>query len=105
LFRPCVYILTNRAGGVLYIGVTRDLERRLAEHRDGRGSRFAAKYNLHRLVWFRQFAMMADAIKEEKRLKAWKRQWKLDLIEATNPNWQNRTPPNAPATKTSPSSS
>ena len=89
----------------MYIGVTRDLERRLAEHRDGRGSRFAAKYNLHRLVWFKPFAMLADAIKEEKRLKAWKRQWKIDLIETTNPTWKNLTPSNAPAMKTSPSSS
>ena len=105
MFRPCVYILTNKLEGVLYIGVTRDLCRRLAEHREARGSRFAAQYNLHRLVWFKPFAMMADAIKEEKRLKAWKRQWKLDLIAATNPTWQNLTPSQSPAWQNGPPSS
>ena len=64
-----VYILTNDRRTVLYAGVTNDLERRLAEHKDGAGSQFARRYNAHRLVWAEQFLRADDAIAMEKRIK------------------------------------
>jgi putative endonuclease len=88
-FQPCVYMLTSRRNGTLYIGVTRDLASRVWLHRQGRGSKFTARYNVHRLVWVEFHPMLADAIAREKRLKNWRRAWKLDLIEAENPDWRD----------------
>jgi putative endonuclease len=82
-----VYILTNKPWGTLYIGVTNDLERRLQEHRDGGGSRFVRRYNLHRLVFVEQHARIDVAIQRETSLKRWLREWKTDLISARNPEW------------------
>ena len=84
-----VYILTNKPGGTLYIGVTADLERRLAEHRSGVGSAFVRKYNLHRLVFAEHHARIEQAIQRETNLKRWPRAWKTELIEAMNPPWQD----------------
>ena len=70
-----VYILTNTRGGVLYIGVTNDLARRVEQHRAGCVSSFTKKYNCHRLVWFERFESIHDARLVEKRMKAWKREW------------------------------
>lgn len=67
--RPCVYILTNRRNGTLYIGVTSDLARRIARHRDGSGSAFTRQYAVHRLVHVEFHETMLDAITREKRLK------------------------------------
>ena len=82
-----VYILTNRAHGVLYIGVTADIDRRIWQHRTGGGSRFARRYGLDRLVLVEEYPTIDEAIVREKRLKNWRREWKIELIEATNPGW------------------
>jgi putative endonuclease len=81
-----VYMLASQKGGTIYIGVTNDLARRVPEHRGG-GSRFTARYGVHRLVWYVEHFDIRDAIQREKSLKRWPRQWKIDLIEKTNPDW------------------
>jgi putative endonuclease len=86
--RPCVYILASRRNGTLYIGVTRDLLRRMWMHRT-QPSGFCARYGVRRLVWYGLQAGMAGAIEQEKRMKHWRRRWKLELIEAANPEWQD----------------
>ena len=82
-----VYILASRIGGTLYIGVTNDLVRRVHEHRERFSDSFTKKYDVHRLVYFEQFDDPENAIRREKRLKKWNRDWKVRLIEETNPNW------------------
>jgi putative endonuclease len=84
-----VYILANRIGGTLYIGVTNDLVRRVAEHRLKPVESFTKKYEVDRLVYFEQFDDVENAIKREKRLKKWNRAWKIRLIEEFNPNWDD----------------
>jgi putative endonuclease len=84
---PCVYILTNKPNGVLYIGVTADLPARVAQHRRGEGSVFCRRYNLTRVVYAEACPDMATAIAREKAIKAWKRAWKVELIERANPGW------------------
>ena len=83
------YILTNRAHGVLYIGVTADMARRLWEHRNGFGSSFCRRYGLDRLVLVERHDAIEQAIAREKALKNWKREWKIELIEAMNPEWHD----------------
>jgi putative endonuclease len=83
------YILTNRPSGTLYTGVTNDLRRRVAEHRDGRAESFTRRYNLHRLVWFEHHTDIREAILREKRIKKWNRAWKIELIETLNPAWRD----------------
>ena len=82
-----VYIMANRPRGTLYVGVTADLVQRVMAHRSGAGSRFVRRYNLHRLVYVERFDEIAGAIAREKQLKRWNRAWKLQLIEAQNPDW------------------
>jgi putative endonuclease len=82
-----VYILTTRKGGTLYTGVTNDLCRRLHEHTSGIGARFTARYSLKRLVWYEEHATALEAITREKAIKRWPRAWKIELIEAVNPDW------------------
>ena len=84
-----VYILTNKKNGTLYIGMTNDLERRIFEHKHKLVEGFTKKYNLDKLVYFEQFQYVNDAIKREKQLKNWNRQWKTDLIEKDNSNWSD----------------
>ncbi|ABC63691.1 GIY-YIG nuclease family protein [Erythrobacter litoralis] len=84
-----VYILTNRKDGVLYLGVTNDLANRVEQHRTGTVSSFTKKYQCHRLVWFEPFENIHDARETEKRMKAWKRAWKIRLIEEANPGWND----------------
>ena len=84
-----VYILTNKPRGTLYIGMTNNLVRRGYEHRNGLADGFTKKYNLKMLVYFEVFNRVEDAILREKRLKKWNRQWKIDLIEKLNPNWDD----------------
>ncbi len=86
---PAVYLLASRTHGTLYCGSTGDLVRRIWEHRDGVGSRFTAKYGVTRLVWCEFHAEMGSAIKREYQIKAWKRAWKIELIEAGNPHWRD----------------
>ena len=87
-----VYILASRIGGTLYIGVTNDLIRRVAEHRLKLVKSFTKKYEVDRLVYFEQFDDAESAIRREKRLKKWNRAWKIRLIEEHNPNWDDLYP-------------
>ena len=87
-----VYILASKVGGTLYIGVTSDLIRRVAEHRLKVVEGFTEKYDVIRLVHFEQFDDPENAIKREKRLKKWNRAWKVRLIEEHNPNWDDLYP-------------
>jgi putative endonuclease len=83
------YIMASERNGTLYIGVTNDLARRVWEHRTGRGSQFAAKYRVSKLVWCESYTDVQEAIRREKQLKGWERRWKLELIERENPAWND----------------
>lgn len=85
-----VYILSNKANTVLYIGVTNDLHRRLCEHKSGQINGFTPKYHVHKLVYFEEYTEINYAIAREKQLKNWVRSKKNRLIEAQNPNWNDR---------------
>lgn len=85
--QPAVYIMANRYRGTIYIGVTARLYERVLEHKTGELGGFTAKYGLRTLVWYAHFADMEQAIKRESQMKAWKRDWKIDLIEQRNPHW------------------
>ena len=87
---PCVYILASRRHGSLYIGVTSDLGARLWQHRTGAIHGFTSRYGVTRLVHFEIAETMEAAITREKQLKAWKREWKIALIERENPHWEDR---------------
>ena len=87
-----VYLMTNFRRGVLYVGVTSDLVTRTLQHREGALEGFTKKYQLKRLVWFRWFDDIRDAIDFEKRLKRWRRQWKFELVEQQNPDWDDLWP-------------
>src|SRR5436189_1727865 len=82
-----VYILANRIGGTLYIGVTNDLVRRVVEHRLKVAESFTKRHDAIRLVYFECFDEIEQAIRREKRLKKWTRSWKISLTEKDNPNW------------------
>jgi putative endonuclease len=90
--RACVYILASKPRGTLYIGVTGDLARRVEQHKAGRVPGFTAKYGVNRLVWFEALADVRDAIDREKAMKKWYRQWKIDLVEKSNPSWEELHP-------------
>ncbi|MEM7689797.1 MAG: GIY-YIG nuclease family protein [Pseudomonadota bacterium] len=84
-----IYIMTNKRGGVLYIGVTTDLPARVLQHKQGKGSAFCCRYGLDRMVYAEPHAEIANAIAREKAMKAWKRTWKIDLIDKGNPDWND----------------
>ena len=84
-----VYILASRPRGTLYIGMTNRLARRAWQHREGLVEGFTKRYGVHRLVHYETFPTPRDAIVREKRLKKWNREWKIELIESTNPNWDD----------------
>jgi putative endonuclease len=84
-----VYILASHIGGTLYIGVTNDLVRRCYEHREKLADGFTRRYNVGKLVYFECFDDPENAIRREKQLKKWNRAWKVRLIEAHNPNWDD----------------
>ncbi|HDM8226992.1 TPA: GIY-YIG nuclease family protein [Vibrio campbellii] len=84
---PCVYILTSKNNSVLYIGVTSQLAQRIWQHKNGVVEGFTKKYHVHKLVYFELFEDMALAINREKQLKQWKREWKLDLVRESNPDF------------------
>jgi putative endonuclease len=90
--QPTVYMLASQKNGTLYIGVTSDLAKRVWEHKNNIVEGFTKEYRVHQLVWFELHESMESAILREKRLKEWKRKWKLALIERTNPNWQDLYP-------------
>ncbi|WP_417496092.1 GIY-YIG nuclease family protein [Maricaulis sp.] len=87
--QPCVYMLASRRRGALYIGVTNDIAMGVWMHREGRGSKHCARYQIYNLVWLEFGATMADAITREKRLKNWRRAWKIELVETENPRWRD----------------
>ncbi len=82
-----VYILSNKPNGVLYIGLTNELERRLGEHKNKILKGFTYKYNVDKLVYFEEFDTYDEAFARERRLKKWNRDWKVQLIEKENPKW------------------
>lgn len=82
-----VYMTASSKRGTIYIGVTNSLGRRMPEHKSGMGSRFTSRYGVQRLVWYEEHFDIRDAIQREKSLKRWPRQWKIELIETTNPEW------------------
>jgi putative endonuclease len=82
-----VYIMSNWTRGVLYVGVTSDLCGRVFQHREGLLDGFTRKYNCKRLVWFEIHSDIGEAIYREKKIKRWRRQWKIDLIERDNRTW------------------
>ena len=90
--QPAVYILASDRNGTLYIGVTSDLTKRVWEHMNNMVEGFTKRYGVHRLVWYKVHDTMESAIQREKRLKEWKRVWKLELIEETNPEWKDLYP-------------
>jgi len=87
--QPAVYILASKRNGTLYIGVTSDLIKRIWEHKSNVVKGFTERYNVHQLVWYELHETMEAAIRKEKMLKNWKRSWKLELIESSNPDWQD----------------
>jgi putative endonuclease len=89
-----VYILTNNSG-TLYVGVTNDLERRVAEHRLGLVEGFTKKYRLKRLIYCEEITDVQAALAREKQIKKWRRQKKIALVNTTNPEWRDLWPPAA----------
>ena len=87
--RPCVYILASKRNGTLYVGVTSDIARRAWEHRLNAVGGFVQGYGVRRLVFVEFHGTMDDAILREKRIKRWRRAWKLELIERHNPQWRD----------------
>ena len=83
------YILTNRPNGILYIGVTRNIARRIWEHREGIVPGFTKRYSLKRLVYVERHADILTAIQREKTMKHWSRTWKVRLVLASNPQWDD----------------
>jgi putative endonuclease len=90
--QPCVYILASERNGTLYIGVTSNLIKRIWEHKSDFVEGFTKQYQVHDLVWYEMSENIESAIIREKQLKEWKRQWKLDLIEKSNPYWNDLYP-------------
>ena len=88
-FQPAVYLLASRRNGTLYAGVTSNLLARVHQHRSGAVRGFTRDYEVKLLVWFELHATMESAIAREKRVKKWNRAWKLQLIEAENPEWRD----------------
>jgi putative endonuclease len=87
--QPCVYILANKRNGTPYVGVTSNLSRRVWEHKTGAIDGFTKRYGVHTLVCAEFHATMEAAILSEKRIKTWRRAWKIMLIEQTNPTWRD----------------
>ncbi|KZK75396.1 GIY-YIG nuclease superfamily protein [Pseudovibrio sp. W64] len=84
-----VYMTASKRNGTLYTGVTNDLGRRVHEHREKVAVSFTTQFDVSRLVYFEEFERIGDAIAREKKLKRWRRAWKLDLIEGVNPTWRD----------------
>ena len=84
-----MYILASRRNGTLYIGVTSNLAQRLEQHGENAAAGFTRRYGVHTLVWYEAHATMESAITREKALKRWKRAWKVELIEKSNPLWRD----------------
>jgi putative endonuclease len=90
--QPCVYLLASKKNGTLYVGVTSDLVQRVWQHKNKQASGFTEQHNVSRLVYFEQHQEMSAAIVREKHIKKWQRQWKVNLIEQANPDWEDLWP-------------
>jgi putative endonuclease len=84
-----VYILASQRNGTLYIGLTNNLLKRIHGHKNDLIEGFTKKYGIHMLVYYEVFGNISDAIAREKRMKKWNRQWKINLIEKSNPGWED----------------
>ena len=84
-----IYILSNKRNGTLYIGVTSNLIKRIQEHKNKLVDGFTKKYNVDKLVYYEQTEQINSALAREKALKKWNREWKINLIEKENPNWND----------------
>lgn len=87
--QPAVYMMASRRNGTLYVGVTSDLVKRVWQHREHVVEGFTRQHGVARLVWYELHGDMWSAIEREKRLKAWKRAWKVEVIESSNPYWND----------------
>lgn len=87
--QPTVYLLASKRNGTLYAGVTSDLVKRVWEHKNNVVEGFTKKYNVHILVWYEVHETMESAIRREKAIKEWKRNWKIELIESVNATWKD----------------
>jgi putative endonuclease len=86
-----VYLMASRKGGAIYVGVTSDLAHRTFQHKEGLGGIHTSRYRIRRLVYAEKHRTAIEAIEREKRLKKWKRAWKVALIEEGNPDWNDLT--------------
>jgi putative endonuclease len=87
-----VYVLASKQNGTLYLGVTNDLVRRVYEHKNNLVEGFSKRYKVHRLVYYEVCDDITAAIQREKHIKKWNRRWKIDLIEKSNPEWNDLYP-------------
>ena len=87
-----VYILASQRNGTLYIGSTDSLARRITQHREGLTPGFTSRYGVKTLVWYETFDSRDDAFRRERQMKVWRRAWKIELIEKTNPGWRDLYP-------------
>jgi len=85
--QPCIYLLISKRNGTLYVGVTSNLVQRVWQHKNMLEQGFSIRYDVHTLVWHEAHDTMESAIAREKAIKGWKRDWKLALIEESNPGW------------------
>jgi putative endonuclease len=88
-FEPCVYLLANRYRGALYTGVTSDLIARIHQHREETFGGYTSEHGIKLLVWFERHDDIEAAIRREKAIKRWRRQWKFNVIEEHNPDWRD----------------
>ncbi|MQF95264.1 MAG: GIY-YIG nuclease family protein [SAR202 cluster bacterium] len=87
--QPCIYLLISKRNGTLYVGVTSNLVQRVWQHKNMLEQGFSIRYDVHTLVWHEAHDTMESAIAREKAIKGWKRDWKLALIEESNPGWRD----------------
>ena len=87
--QPCVYLLASRRNGTLYVGVTSNLVQRVWQHKNNFVEGFTKRYGIHTLVWHELHETMESAILREKVIKAWKRSWKIALVEESNSGWRD----------------
>jgi putative endonuclease len=87
--QPAVYIIASQRNGTIYIGVTSALWNRVSTHKAKSFPGFSSKYRIANLVWYEHHQTMEQAIRREKQLKKWNRNWKLELIEKMNPEWRD----------------
>lgn len=89
---PCVYILASKKNGTLYTGVTSDLIKRIWQHKNNLAEGFTKKYSVHHLVWYEMHETMESAIRREKTIKNWTREWKINMIQTSNVKWHDLYP-------------